>query len=218
LPPRRWFSHYCGTFDTVEINNTFYHQPGNDTFDSWRQQAPDGFLYAVKASRYLTHMRKLKDPSDALRRFLDGARRLGSTLGPILYQLPPNWKKNLERLRAFAQLLPRDLDHVMEFRNRDWLADDTYELMAEHNLCLCVHDMLPRHPRRVTGPAVYVRFHGTGEKYGGKYRPSRLSGWAKWIRDVAHERKAFVYFNNDAHAYAVDDAQALQQIIETAKP
>lgn len=110
--------------------------------------------------------------------------------------------------------MPNDLTHVVEFRDRDWLADDTYRLMSEHNLCLCVHDMLPRHPRRATGPAVYVRFHGTGEKYGGKYRPSRLRGWADWINEVAQDRKVFAYFNNDANAYAVRDAQTLQDLTD----
>lgn len=213
MPPSRWFSHYCRTFDTVEINNTFYNQPSDETFDAWREQAPRRFLYAVKANRYLTHMRKLNDPREPLNRFLGGCNRLREKLGPILYQLPPNWKKNLQRLRAFAELLPGDLTHVIEFRNRDWLADDTYELRAEHNLCLCVHDMLPRHPRRVTGPTVYVRLHGAGEKYGGKYRPSRLRGWADWINKVAEGRKVFAYFNNDANAYAVRDAQLLRRLV-----
>jgi len=212
LPLDQWFSYYCRTFDTVEINNTFYHQPADATFDRWREQAPRGFLYAVKANRYLTHMRKLNDPADPVQRFLDGARRLGDKLGPILYQLPPNWKKNLDRLGAFAEILPGELIHVVEFRDRDWLAGDTYELMEEYNLCLCVHDMLPRHPRRVTGPALYVRFHGTGEKYGGKYRPRRLQGWADWMADVAGEREVFAYFNNDAHGYAVRDAQELLEM------
>ncbi|MCH5372616.1 MAG: DUF72 domain-containing protein, partial [Planctomycetes bacterium] len=180
------------------INNTFYSQAENKTYDAWREQAPEDFVYAVKAHRYLTHMRKLNEPAEPLDRVLDGARRLKEHLGPILYQLPPHWNKDLPRLRTFAELVPRDLTHVIEFRDRDWLADDTFKLMTEYGLCLCVHDMLPRHPRRVTGPAVYVRFHGTGEKYGGKYRPSRLKGWAAWIGEVAQDRNIFVYFNNDA--------------------
>ncbi len=125
LPSSRWFSHYAQTFDTVEINNTFYHQPENATFDEWREQAPPGFLYAVKANRYLTHMKKLNDPREPLQRFLSGARRLKEHLGPLLYQLPPHWHKNLARLREFVELLPGDLKHVIEFRDRDWLCDET---------------------------------------------------------------------------------------------
>jgi uncharacterized protein YecE (DUF72 family) len=214
LPQSRWFAHYCRTFDTVEINNTFYHQPSPETFDAWRQQAPQDFLYAVKANRYLTHMRKLNDPSEPLQRFLEGARRLKTRLGPILYQLPPNWRKNLGRLRAFAESLPRDLTHVIEFRDRDWLDDDTYQLMAEHRLCLCVHDRLPRHPRRVTGSIAYVRFHGAGEEYAGKYRPSRLRGWADWIAEVAEAHRVFVYFNNDIKGHALADAKTLRRLIQ----
>lgn len=212
LPRSRWFQHYSREFDTVEINNTFYHQPNDETFDHWRNEAPGGFLYAVKANRYLTHMKKLKDPRDPLERFLRGARRLRDRLGPILYQLPPHWKRNLERLESFAQVLPAELTHVIEFRERDWLADETYELLSGHNICLCVHDMLPRHPRRVTGPVVYVRFHGAGRQYGGKYRPSRLRRWGEWIVEQARQRDVFVYFNNDEDAYAIRNARELRDI------
>lgn len=212
LPANRWFSFYSSRFDTVEINNTFYRQPEVATYDAWREQAPRGFLYAVKANRYLTHMRKLNEPGEPLERFLSGAKKLKVHLGPILYQLPPNWKRNLERLRKFAECLPRDLTHVLEFRERDWLADETYDLMAQFNLNLCVHDLLPRHPRRVTGPVVYIRFHGTVGKYEGKYRPSRLRKWADWIGEVAKERDVFVYFNNDDSAYAIQDAQTLRNL------
>ncbi len=213
LPAARWFEHYAREFDTVEINNTFYHQPDDETFDTWRRQAPAGFLYAVKANRYLTHMKKLKDPGESLTRFLDGARRLKSHLGPLLYQLPPHWKKDLERLRGFCDLLPSTQRHVLEFRERDWLAEDTYELLRDHEVSLCVHDMLPRHPRRTTAPLVYVRLHGTGKEAGGKYSPSRLRPWADWLNEVAARHDVFVYFNNDAHGYALDDARTLRELM-----
>lgn len=213
LVAKRWFSFYAEHFNTVEINNTFYKQPNDATFDQWQEQASPGFLFSVKANRYLTHMRKLKEPAKPLERFLSGVRRLKSHLGPILYQLPPNWKPNLERLREFAQVLPDDLTHVLEFRRRDWLTEETYDVMAECNLSLCVHDLLPRHPRRVRGRVVYVRFHGAGSKYAGKYRRSRLRRWADWLRAVAQERKVFVYFNNDLHAHAVHDAKTLQDLL-----
>jgi uncharacterized protein YecE (DUF72 family) len=215
LPQEKWFEHYSQLFDTVEINNTFYQQPTNRTLDTWEHEAPRKFLYAVKANRYITHMRKLKNPRQPLGRFLRNARRLKNHLGPLLYQLPPNWKKDLARLREFAKLLLSEETHVIEFRNRDWLAEDTYELLSEFNLCLCVHDILPRHPRRVTGPAVYVRFHGPGtEKYAHKYSPSRLEPWAEWITEVARERTVYAYFNNDHHGYAVRDAETLRGMLE----
>jgi len=216
LPPQRWFARYAEKFNTVEINNTFYNQPPNTTFDTWRKQAPAGFLYAVKANRYVTHMKKLKDPEKPLRNFLGGAGRLKSHLGPLLFQLPPHWKKNLDRLQTFCQTLVKLGDHryVVEFRERDWLAEDTYEILQEFGVGLCVHDMLPRHPRRVTGSLVYVRFHGTGKDAGGKYPPSRLRPWAEWIAEAADERDVFVYFNNDAHGYALADAEALREMVE----
>jgi uncharacterized protein YecE (DUF72 family) len=213
LPQDEWFSHYSRSFNTVEINNTFYHQPNAKTYTAWRNQAPRGFRYAVKANRYLTHMLKLHDAADALRRFLQGARHLKAFLGPVLYQLPPNWNKDLERLQSFAELLPGDVHHVFEFRNRDWLADDTYELMRAFDLSLCVHDMLPRHPRRVKGPIVYVRFHGAGKKYGGKYRRHRLARWAKWIGEAVKDKEVFAYFNNDARGYAVENAKTFRKIL-----
>lgn len=208
-----WFKHYASVFDTVEINNTFYRQPGNAAFDRWKDDAPKGFLYALKANRYLTHMKKLKEPEDALKRFLSGAERLKSRLGPLVYQLPPNWKKNLDRLERFAKLLPRKHTHVVEFRDRDWLDEDVYEVLEEHHVCLCVHDMIRRHPRRATGPAVYVRFHGAGEKYGGSYRRDRLESWADWMRSEAKERPVYVYFNNDEEGNAVRDAGKLKDIL-----
>jgi uncharacterized protein YecE (DUF72 family) len=212
LPRHRWFEYYSQDFDTVEINNTFYQQPDNETFDHWRAQAPAGFLYAVKANRYLTHMKKLKDPREPLERFLHGATRLKGRLGPILYQLPPHWNRNLERLESFARVLPAEFTHVVEFRQRDWLSDDTYKLLSEYNVSLCVHDMLRRHPRRVTGSIVYVRFHGAGKTRGGKYRPSRLRSWAGWILEQARQRDVFVYFNNDECAYAVRNAREMRDI------
>ncbi len=214
LPAHQWFEYYAGVFDTVEINNTFYHLPEARTFTGWSKQASPGFIYAVKASRYITHIKKLKDPRQALDRFLRRARRLKEHLGPILYQLPPGWRPNLERLKQFCQRLPAGLTHVMEFRRRDWLQDPTLDILAEHGVCLCIHDMLPEHPRRLTGKAAYVRFHGVGSKYGGNYSRSELSQWAKWMGETAHSgHDVYAYFNNDSNAYAVGNAQTLREIL-----
>lgn len=209
-----WFEHYAGVFDTVEINNTFYHLPGTGVFDNWEEQAPRGFVYAVKASRFITHMKKLKDPRQPLRLFLGRARRLRSHLGPVLFQLPPHWNPDLERLDDFCRRLPKDLTHVMEFRERAWLIDEVYEVLKEHGVCLCVHDMLKRHPRRLTGKAAYVRFHGTGSKYGGSYSRRRLQAWADWMREAASDgHDVYAYFNNDGRAYAIRNARTLREII-----
>jgi len=211
LPTSRWLEHYTHTFDTVEINNSFYGMPRPETMDAWREQTPPGFTFAVKANRNITHVRKLK-PDDTLGVFLDMADRLEDRLGPLLYQLPPRWNQNLERLAAFAERLPPNYAHVVEFRERDWLAPATFELMDQQHLALCVHDMLPRHPRRVTGPIAYVRFHGTHHDYSGGYSRSRLRGWARWICEVATNVDVYVYFNNDIHGHAVRNALTLREL------
>ena len=128
LPTPRWFAHYALSFDTVEINNSFYRLPPAEIFAKWREQAPSRFLYAVKASRFLTHMKKLKDPEDPLARFFENARQLGARLGPILYQLPPRWPLNLERFEIFLRALPRGYRHTVEFREPSWDTDEVFAL------------------------------------------------------------------------------------------
>lgn len=214
LPAHRWFEHYRRVFDTVEINNTFYRLPEARTFDGWREQAPRGFVYAVKANRFLTHIKRLKGVAASLRRFLGRARRLNDHLGPILYQLPPRWKKNVDRLRDFCRLLPPDLNHVFEFRDADWLHIETYEILLEHGAGLCLHDLIEQHPRLICGPIAYVRFHGAQARYAGGYSRDQLRRWADWLREVAPQvRVVHVYFNNDAEAHAVHDALTLRELL-----
>src|SRR5262245_36863383 len=129
LPQGDWFRHYALTFDTVEINNSFYRLPTGEVFESWREQAPRSFVYAVKASRFLTHMKKLKDPDEPIARFFKNASKLGRALGPVLYQLPPRWRVNLERFEYFLNVLPKKYEHVIEFRDASWLVEDTFRLM-----------------------------------------------------------------------------------------
>lgn len=212
LPSSRWFEHYAGVFDTVEINYTFYRLPEAEVFDSWRQQAPPGFLYAVKASRFLTHRKKLIDPEEPLDRLLGRARHLRDRLGPILFHLPPRWKRNLERLRRLCELLPKGLLYAVEFRDPDWLVDEAYALLEQHGICLCLHDRIAQHPRRITGPALYLRFHG-GPESGGGYPVEQLRDWAEWLREAAAERTAYVYFNNDLEANAIRDALKLRDLL-----
>ncbi len=216
LPARRWFESYAQHFDTVEINNSFYRLPSEAAFEQWKQQAPPGFLYAVKASRFLTHMKKLRDPADSLDRILSGARLLGDRLGPVLYQLPPYWKCNLPRLEEFVALLPHDLIHVFEFRDPSWYNDDVRHVLSEHDLGFCIHDLRGSgSPCWVTGRAVYMRFHGPTEKaYAGCYRPSQLERSAEQIHGyLDHGHDVYAYFNNDDRAYAVSNALALRDLL-----
>lgn len=215
LPASRWFDFYADHFDTVELNNSFYRLPKPETFRAWRDQAPGGFCYAVKANRYITHTKKLKDPEEPLRRFFTAARELGPALGPVLYQLPPRWKANAERLEAFLGRLPDDVLHVFEFRDQSWHADEILDLLDAHGAAFCTHDMPGLDvPRRATGPAAYVRFHGATGKYQGRYGKRGLKRWAERIAEQAEAgRDVWAYFNNDPEAHAIADANDLAEML-----
>ncbi len=218
LPAKRWFEFYAETFDTVEINNSFYRLPPPETFRKWRDQAPQGFRYAVKANRFITQAKKLKDCAEPLERMLAPTRELGPTLGPILYQLPPSLRINLARLADFLSLLPKDLTHVFEFREPSWLTDETFALLERHGASFCVHDMPgSATPRVATGKAAYLRFHGNGGKYWGRYSDAQLLGWSDWLTEQAKAgRAAWAYFNNDIDAHAIHDAQTLKAMVRQA--
>jgi uncharacterized protein YecE (DUF72 family) len=216
LPQSRWFSHYALTFDTVEINNSFYRLPGAETFAKWADQAPPHFFYAVKASRFLTHMKKLKDPEDPLARFFENARHLGRHLGPVLYQLPPRFPINLERLDGFLRALPKRYRHTVEFRDASWYDPRVYDLLRRYKVALCLHDMEGSATEKLAvGPCIYVRFHHGTKKYGGRYSDERLDDWAEWLTS-RHEAglDVFAYFNNDTGGHAPRDAVRLRQRIQ----
>lgn len=216
LPQSRWFGHYATRFDTVEINNSFYRLPAPETFARWREQAPPGFLYAVKASRFLTHMKKLKDPEDPLLRFFDAATKLGPCLGPVLYQLPPGWKVDRNRLEHFLRVLPSGHRHTIEFRDPSWYDAAVFELLARYEVALCLHDMQgSATAREVVGPFVYVRFHHGTASYGGRYPDDRLDAWADWLAErAATGLDVFAYFNNDTGGHAPRDATRLRDRIQ----
>lgn len=216
LPQARWLEHYARTFDTVEINNSFYRLPSRDAMVAWRSRVPVEFVFAVKASRYLTHMRKLKDPRDPVALLFDRARLLGHHLGPVLYQLPPRWKPDHERFETFLAALPRDVRQTVEFRDADWYNPATLAALERHRVALCLHDMpgsaTPRHP---IGPFVYVRFHGASGRYAGRYSDEHLDDWAAWLADRIREGlDVYAYFNNDRDGHAVSNALTLRQLIQ----
>jgi uncharacterized protein YecE (DUF72 family) len=209
-----WFAHYARYFDTVEINNTFYRLPSAAAVTQWQRQAPPGFLYAMKASRFLTHHKKLKDPEEPLATILGMARQLGRHLGPVLYQLPPRWRRDVPRLRHFVGLLPRDLVHVMEFRDRSWGDEAVRDVLATAGVGYCMHDLRDFDcPPWVTAQTLYVRFHGPTEKrYAGRYSREALRDWATKIQAYQHAgHDVFVYFNNDDAGYAVINALELRE-------
>ena len=219
LPQDRWLEHYAGLYDTVEVNNSFYRLPERSTFAAWERRSPTGFLFAVKASRYLTHIKRLSQPEEPLRRLWDAARGLRSKLGPVLYQLPPRWSRNTERLASFAAALPRDGLHAVEFRDASWYHDETYAVLESAGVAMCLHDMASSaSPQRVIGPFVYVRFHGSGAKYGGRYSDRALDEWAERLAsELAAGRRVFAYFNNDVGGHAPRDAARLRERLAAAR-
>ena len=220
LPVKRWFDFYAETFDTVEINNSFYRLPPPETFEAWRKQAPPGFCYAVKANRFLTQAKKLKDCEGPMARMMASVNALRPALGPLLFQLPPKFSVNLDRLESFLALLPPGTASVFEFREPSWYCDGVFALLDRHGAGLAVHDMPGSlSPRIAIGPVAYVRFHGTTGKYVGRYSDEALSGWSDWIVAQAREGRAvWAYFNNDIQGHAIEDAQTLRAMVRQALP
>jgi len=217
LVQKRWLEYYALHFNTVEINNTFYRLPEPSAFELWRERVPDKFLYAVKASRFLTHMKRLKAPEEPLARLFERLRLLRRRLGPVLYQLPPRWSVNVERLRVFLSTLPARRRHVIEFRDASWYTDEVFGLLAQHQVACCLHDMPgSATERRVVGPFVYVRFHGP-VRYAGRYDDRTLDDWTIWLASRVREgRSVFAYFNNDVGGHAPRDAVRLREKLHRA--
>jgi uncharacterized protein YecE (DUF72 family) len=220
LPVTEWLRAYTRRFSTVELNNTFYRLPAQRTFAGWREQVPRGFVFALKASRFLTHIKRLRDPEEPLHRLLSHARPLGTTLGPLLYQIPPRWFPDPERLETFLRALPKriaptarhQLHHVLEVREPRGYEPWVVDLLRRYNVALCVHDMPGSEtPLLLVGPIAYLRFHGYGAKYGGSYPDKVLDEWAGWIRHaLSTGRDVYAYFNNDTNGHAVADAERLR--------
>ncbi|MGA8026657.1 MAG: DUF72 domain-containing protein [Bryobacteraceae bacterium] len=218
-PASRMLAYYQERFDTVELNNSFYHLPKPASLERWRDCTPEGFCFAVKGSRFLTHMKKLKDPEQGLRRFLDAVEILRHKLGPILFQLPPNWDLDLDRLGNFLSFLPAVHRYAFEFRNATWSVPETYSLLARHNIAYCAFDLAgTQSPRQVTADFAYVRLHGPGGKYQGSYSDAALSEWAGQIRQWQRELEAvYLYFDNDQAGYAAQNALRLKELLRDSE-
>ncbi|MFP4497825.1 MAG: DUF72 domain-containing protein [Vulcanimicrobiota bacterium] len=207
-----FFSEY---FDTVEINNSFYQVPSDKTLNNWQKTVPDDFLFAFKANRYTTHMKKLKDPGKSIPTLIHSLKQLAGNLGPILFQLPPNFGFNGERLNNFLKELPEKYNYAFEFRDPDWFRDETYQLLSEYNSAFCIYDMPGMEtPREITANWVYIRMHGPEKKYEDRYTNHQLSGWAGALNTWKDQGKdIYCYFNNDKAGYAVENARALKEML-----
>ena len=210
--PRRMFEHYLRYFDTVELNNTFYRLPGEAALYAWREQTPANFRFAVKGSRFITHMKKLKDPEAIIARFFERIDILGEKAGPVLFQLPPGWTVDLERLERFLEALPRHYRYAFEFRNETWNGEETLEILRRYGAAYCIYDLAGyQTPLITTSDLVYVRLHGPGGKYQGDYPERALDEWARRIAEWSREsRDAWVYFDNDDSGYAPKNALELK--------
>ncbi|MBE7415142.1 MAG: DUF72 domain-containing protein [Deltaproteobacteria bacterium] len=209
------FEFYATRFNTVEVNNSFYRLPEKTTFARWKEKSPEKFIFALKASRFITHVKRLKDPVEPVRNFMDRAVALGEKLGPILFQLPPRWNLNIERLAIFLEALPRNFRFAFECRDPSWFHPEVYGLLKEHNSAFCIFDFdFLLSPREVTADFIYIRLHGPAGKYRGQYSEETLRDWAGFIRKWKGKTKAvYCYFDNDEAGYAAADAQRLKNIL-----
>jgi uncharacterized protein YecE (DUF72 family) len=216
LPAKDWLKYYAQDFNTVEINASFYRLPLESTFTNWRQEAPPGFCYAVKASRFITHIKRLKDSREPLNTFLTRAKCLESSLGPILYQLPPGLHRDDQRLADFLAMLDRKLQHVFEFRHSSWMNEEVFSLLRKYRAGFCIFDMPGfTSPIVFTADFAYFRFHGKGELYSGNYPDSDLAEWAEKIQKADEGVKTvYIYFNNDAGGFAIQNASTLRGYLE----
>jgi uncharacterized protein YecE (DUF72 family) len=223
LPAAEWLPHYAGTFDTVEVNNTFYRLPEAATFAAWAEATPADFRVAVKASRFLTHLKRLREPAAPLGLLFERALALGRKLGPVLYQLPPTQQYDAARLRAFLAALPARADaplrvrfrHAIEFRHPSWYRADVFDWLNAAGVALCLHDKTGSTIDTDTGgPFLYVRFHGTSGHYHGSYPRRLLEPWAERLGAASSAgRDAYIYFNNDVGGAAVRNARLLERLV-----
>lgn len=218
-PPSRMLQYYLLHFDTVELNNSFYKLPSEEAFENWRNATPRRFLFAVKGSRFITHNKKLTDPRNALDNLIPRAEKLGSKLGPILFQLPPKWRCNVERLEEFLQVLPRKHRYAFEFREDSWHCSEVLEVLRRYNAAYCMYELAGFSTQpEITADWTYIRLHGPEGKYQGSYSDETLQRWAADLdRWSSRLKAAYVYFDNDQAGYAATNALRLKQFVEAGQ-
>jgi len=213
---REWLNFYARHLPSVEINSSFYKLPDAQTLQAWRNNVPADFVFSVKASRYITHMKKLKEPREALNTFLHRIEILGEKLGVVIFQLPPFWRCNYDRLAAFLNLLSADFRYAFEFRHDSWWNETVYELLSHSNIAFCIFELNKRmSPIKRTADFVYVRLHGPGPAYQGCYDRKILAGWAGTFSAFSGDsRQIYCYFDNDQKGFAVRNALQLQSMVD----
>jgi len=228
LPGRAFLEYYARQFPTAEVNYSFYHLPRVETYEKWAAQVTEGFVFAVKASRFITHIKRLKEVDDAWRLFVENARALAEHWGPILLQFPPSLKCDAELLANFLKMALKGekrtkkgrLRLAFEFRHETWFTDEIYELMKHDNAALCIADS-PDYPRRdlVTADFAYFRYHGREQLFASNYSDAELKKEARLISEIADQgTDVYAYFNNDALGYATSNALHLMKCCQKMRP
>ncbi len=219
LPKPKWLSFYARRFATVELNNSFYHLPSEKAFTTWRESTPENFIFAVKVSRFITHIKRLRNLGATVENFLSRAAFLKEKLGPLLYQLPPSMKRNDELLQGFLSSLAPKYQHVIEFRHESWVDERVFDILRMHNVGLCVFDMPGFScPLVATSDFAYVRFHGSEGLYSSRYSDQELTQWANRIARLGQSIKAsYIYFNNDAEGFAIENAITLRNLLQSPR-
>ncbi|MDY7032037.1 MAG: DUF72 domain-containing protein [Thermodesulfobacteriota bacterium] len=212
-PKSKWLEYYAQHFNTVEVNATFYQLPKPVTFENWRNRTPESFLWSVKANRYITHIKRLRDAEESLKRLYDSAKLLEFKLGPILFQLPPDFHYDETIVKGFLHLLDPSLRHIFEVRNDSWINNVFFQQLKDHNVAFCIADTAGRYPysEDVTANFVYIRLHGSQKLYASKYSEEELQNWACKIKGWS--RDTYVYFDNDFAGYAIANALRLKEIL-----
>lgn len=214
LAKSKAFEYYQSKFDTVELNVSFYRLVPRKTYEKWHRQVNKDFLFAVKGSRYITHVKRLKNYIQPLERFIDTVRGLENNIGPILFQLPANYQKDLSVLELFIEGLPKAFRYAFEFRHQSWLSDDVYTVLKENNIAFVIsHSPYFPYDEALTADLVYIRLHGPGGLYATNYSDEQLKNWSDKIVAWHQGRDVFAYFNNDANAYAPKNALKLKELV-----
>jgi uncharacterized protein YecE (DUF72 family) len=219
LPKTKWLEFYARHFPTLELNNTFYRLPSEQAFTNWYDSSPSDFTFAVKVSRFITHIKRLKDCGDEVNNFMSRAVILKEKLGPLLYQLPPGLQRDDDRLISFLSILPHGLKHAIEFRHESWLTDEIFDILRRHQVGFCVFDMPSlTSPLAATADFAYIRFHGSDSLYSSCYTDEEMADWAAKIEQLAENLESvYIYFNNDIAGYALQNAATIRDYLEKEK-
>jgi uncharacterized protein YecE (DUF72 family) len=209
-------TYYSQHFDTVEINYTFYHLPREQTIKNWKNQVSKNFLFSIKASRYITHLKRLQECEPSVTKFFENIKHLNEKLGPILFQLPPSFKMEYEHLEEFLKLLPKNFDYTFEFRHPSWYVDEIYDLLKKYKVALCITDLGGKlSPIVTTADFTYIRLHGPTKAYKGSYGEKKVNEWKEKLLTFKKQKiSSYCYFDNDEKGYAIQDATLLKSLLE----